>query len=89
MIMRERKTMITLIKGGHKHLKDEFILGRISGIGYCMSGFERGYVIMHVEEGSIYKRKFTEEEYEEFSKVIEELYPGLCEFNYEINWESI
>ena len=89
MIMRERKTKFTLIKGVHKHGNNEFILGRISGIGYCMSECVRGFANIGIEEGIIYKHKFTEDEYEKFSKVIEELYPGLCVFNYEIDWESV
>lgn len=85
----ERKTVLTLIKRGHKHLSDEFILGKISGIGYCMSGFTRGYVMMRIEEGHIYKHKFTVDEYDSFINEIDKLYPGLCIFDYKVDWESI
>lgn len=85
----ERKTVLTLIKRDHMNVGDEFILGRISGIGYCMSGFNRGYVLMRNEEGFIYKTKFTVDEYDKFINEIDKLYPGLCIFDYKVDWESI
>ncbi len=85
----ERKVVLTLVKGNHRHLSREFILGKITGIGYCMSGFTRGYVVMQTDEGSVYKHKFTADEYDNFINEIDKLYPGLCVFDYKVNWESI
>lgn len=85
----DRKTVLTLVKGNHNDGYNEFILGRINGIGYCMSGFTRGFANMRIEEGYIYRHKFTVDEYDKFINVIEELYPGLCVFDYKVNWESI
>lgn len=87
--MEERKEVLTLIKRNHMNLSDEFILGKIAGIGYCMSGFTRGYVLMRTDDGFIYKRKFTVDEYDKFINEIDKLYPGLCVFDYKVNWESI
>ena len=85
----ERKTVLTLIKRNHMNLGDEFMLGKIIGIGYCMSGFNRGYVLMHTDDGFIYKHKFTVDEYDKFINEIDKIYQRLCIFDNKVDWESI
>lgn len=82
--MEERMEVLTLIKKDHTRLSNEYIAGRISGIGYVVSGCKRGYANMQVKEGYVYRHEFTIDEYEKFMMIVEELYPGLCEFNYQM-----
>lgn len=79
----EKLEVKTLIRKDHKfHVGDEFIQGKITGIGYMITN-ARGYVIEKNDEGYLYKKEFTPDEYDKFINVIEELYPGLCKFNYQ------
>lgn len=78
----EKEEVLTLVRrDDHIHVADEFILGNIVGIGYMISN-ARGYNIMEICEGYLYIKEFTRDEYDKFKNVIEELYPGLCKFNY-------
>lgn len=82
--MEERMEVLTLIKNDPKLVNTEYVAGRISGIGHVVGGCKRGYANMQVKEGYVYRHAFTVEEYERFMMIVEELYPGVCEFNYQI-----
>ena len=83
----EKLEVKTLIKRNHKFGENEFILGRISGIGYIVAN-KKGFALMEICEGNVYRNEFTPDEYDKFMNIIEDLYPGLCEFNYQIKRES-
>lgn len=79
----ERKTFNTLIKADHKLGRCDYVIGRIDGIMYilCEKESDERYTIMANDEiGHRLTVNCTEEQYEEFVKVTEKLYPGLCEF---------
>ena len=82
--MEKRKDVLTLVKDDHKFGGNKYVLGKITGIGYCMSGFTNGFATMYIEEGFIYRHQFTVDEYDKFINVIEDLYPGLCVFDYKL-----
>lgn len=85
----DKKVYFTLIKRFHKFGDNHYVRGRISGIALCMSGFKKeAYANMMVNEGIIISNYFTQDEYNEFMKRIEELYSGLCIFNYDVKKES-
>lgn len=78
--------VLTLIRGDYKfQVPEEYILGKIAGIGYMICGQSRGYTMRRIKDkGAIYEKEFTVDEYDNFMNIIEELYPGLCEFNYQV-----
>ena len=84
--MGETKKFKTLVKSGKDVKKvwrgNTYIRGRISGIlcGICRNAY---YPVDIVENGKVYTVECTPEKYAEATEVIEEHYPGLCEFNYQ------
>lgn len=79
----------TLVKKDHtKFGGNKYVNGRISGIGYMISESDRKFGNGHIDEGFIYINKFTTDEYEKFKQIVEKLYPGLCEFNYQVKKEE-
>lgn len=73
----------TLIKNNHKLGGKDYIRGRISGIAFSMSGFlTEAYPNVILEEGTVISNYFTVKEYEDFIKIVNNLYPGLCIFKY-------
>lgn len=74
----------TLIKKEHKLGGNTYVEGRLSGIQYvvCCKNIELQYAQIGIEEGTVLLTMCTPKQYEKFSKIVEELYPGLCEFNY-------
>lgn len=79
----------TLIKKDHKFSDNDYVKGRITGIEYivCFNGdIERaqdlGFAHVHFEDGILLKTICTKRQYEKFSKLVETMYPGLCEFDY-------
>ena len=80
----ERKIFKTLVKNDHaKFGGNKYVIGRISGIGYMISALDIEHGNTGNNEGFIYINEFTTDEYENFKQIIEKLYPGLCEFNYQ------
>ena len=80
----EKFEVLTLIKRDKKSKFSDFILGTISGIGYAECGFQGGFTIWYIDEGYVYRNRFTVDQYDHFMNVIEKLYPGLCKFNYQV-----
>lgn len=78
----EKKEVLTLIRRDHKFGENSFVRGRISGIGYMISGQKWGFATVEICEGYLYRQEFTPDEYDEFMNIVEKLYPGLCKFNY-------
>ena len=81
----EKHVFKTLIKGDHK-LNNKYIQGRISGISYVLCGGREGNnfaIHESIKDKSVtFTVKCTTKEYVEFRKVIEDLYPDLCKFDY-------
>ena len=75
----------TFIKKDHKLGGRDYIVGRISGIMYCMCQDKNDISYGIAKDDSVVKLivKCTKEQYDAFSEVIEDMYPGLCVFNAE------
>ena len=88
--MEENKNYIfkTLVKNGEdvkEHWRNnDYVLGRISGMNCAICGKAK-YPNMKTEIGIIIITKCDPEKYVEFTKMVKEHYPGLCEFNYKEN----
>lgn len=80
----------TLIKSNYMlTINKEYVLGKISGIGYMVCEKNEGGIIYYIQnKGYVYENEFTIDEYDNFINIIEELYPGLCIFNYQNENES-
>ena len=74
----------TLIKRDHKFGGNEYIIGRISGIGYILSGEHKDEALIITDKGTIYSNVFTAQNYDKFINIIDKLYPGLITANYKI-----
>lgn len=79
--MNNKFRVNTLIQKNHKFCND-FVRGKISGIGFMICNSENGYASKETENGYIYTNDFTVDEYDKFMKIIDKLYPDLCIFNY-------
>ena len=65
----EKKYFInTLIKRDHKFGGNEYIIGRISGIGYILSGEDKDEALIITDKGTIYSNVFTAQNYDKFMK---------------------
>lgn len=83
--MEKKYTIATLIKWEHTLGTSEYVFGRITGIGYIISGENRkGEKIQYTDKGRIYQNEFTAEEYDEFINVVDELFSGLIVPNYKV-----
>lgn len=84
----ELNDFYTLVKEGHK-FDEPYIRGRISGIAHalchnCDKTLSRCWREGDGIPGKVAVVRCTQDVYDRFAQVIEELYPGLCEFNYEM-----
>lgn len=73
-----------LSKAG-KIFSNDYVIGRIMGVNYvtCNGVPGRGYGIFMNDDGSqIFHTVCTAEQYMTFAKIVEEMYPGLCVFDY-------
>ena len=82
--MENKYFINTLIKRDHKFGGNEYIIGRIDGIGYILSEEHKAKALMVTEEGTIYSNVFTAQNYDKFINIIDKLYPGLITANYKI-----
>ena len=82
--MEKKYTIATLIKWEHTLGTSEYVFGRITGVGYIVSGENKAKALMVTEEGSIYSNIFTVQNYDKFINIIDKLYPGLITANYKI-----
>ena len=81
----EKRIFKTIVRADHKFGDSEYVRGRISGIqlAMCDEDPKNGFVWSYVPGvGDIIKTKCTPEKYDAFTNVIENLYPGLCIFDY-------
>ncbi len=73
----------TLVKNDHNLGGNEYVLGRISGIGLMVKDYEElTYPIQRIDEGNIITMKCTLAQYENFINAVDLHYPELCEFYY-------
>ena len=79
----EIKKFKTLAKREHK-LYSNYVRGKINGAMHvmCDGPFAVPSAMDIMEHGTIYVTKCTQEQYDLFTKVVENWYPGLCEFDY-------
>ena len=81
----EKRIFKTIVRADHKFGYSEYVRGRISGIqlAMCDEDPENGFCWSYVPGvGDMIKTECTPEKYGAFTKVIEELYPELCIFDY-------
>ena len=84
--MDSKSKRITLIKKDHEFGNNNYVKGKISGIGYILSGYSKEiYPTKKINDGYLLYNYCTDKEYSKFIKVISKLYPNLCEFNYKID----
>lgn len=77
----------TLVKRNHRLGDNDYVLGRISGISDCLLGPALGpWARPRNGVGKIRAHICTRKDYEDFAEVIEEMYPGLCIFDYEMEF---
>ena len=77
----------TLIKVDHKFGQNPYVRGRISGIMQVLCNGEplKGFAQLEYPDGThVFTTLCTEENYMVFKNFVELSYPGLCEFDYEI-----
>lgn len=74
----------TLVKKDHKLGNNKYVLGRISGIKHviCSNDKSQRYGNSGVDNGVVLRVDCEKSKYDEFVTMIEDLYPGLCEFYY-------
>lgn len=81
----ENKIFKTIVRADHKFGDSEYVRGRISGIQFamCTKDSKKEFVWSYVPRvGDMMKAECTSEQYAAFAKAVEELYPGLCIFDY-------
>lgn len=82
----ELKVFDTLVKEGHK-LYNDYVRGRITGIAYmiCDERKDACRPCMIIDGiGYVFTLRCTQEQYDRLTKVIEDMYPDLCEFNWKV-----
>ena len=95
--MKEDEIMefMTLIKKDHEikrwNCLNDYVVGTIRGIQYviCHEPGESEFAHIRINEGLILTTDCTKEQYQHFSDIVEELYPGLCEFYYTKDEEEV
>ena len=81
----EKRIFKTIVRADNKFGDSEYVRGRISGIqlAMCDEDPKNGFVWSYVPGvGDMIKTECTPEKYDAFTKVIENLYSGLCIFDY-------
>ena len=86
----EKREVKTLIKWKHNLGDNHYVRGKISGIAYVILNNAEGeqYANERINEGFILTHKCDVNQYDRFINVIEEMYPGLCIFDYNDKKES-
>lgn len=89
------KIFKTLIKENHKLSGNPYVSGKISGIQNCICEYEvisndkPLFGSRYIEGlGTILVCRTTEGCYSNFIRIIEKMYPGLCEFDFKDENES-
>ena len=81
----DKKIFKTLIRKDHKLGGNKYVYGVVNGIRFaiCEDGESIPFGNGEIDEGRIVMTRCTPEVYEQFTKKVEEVYPGLCIFYYE------
>ena len=83
----EKRYFHTLVKHDHKFGDNKFVRGVINGIRYALLHYDQRIELANILKtdtgDAIIPAICTAEEYEKFKTLVEERYPGLCEFDYE------
>lgn len=79
----DKKYLIkTLIRKDHKLGNNAYVRGRISGIQSVICPRKIEFGNGRNEEGFILVAECTPEKYDDFMNTVENMYPGLCKFDY-------
>ena len=84
------KTFRTLVKRGYKDkllVSYEYALGKVDGILLTECELPHGLggdPPLTNDYGTVLTTRCEEEAYEDFTAIVQWLYPGLCEFYYEL-----
>ena len=80
----EKREVQTLVKKDHVLGDNIYVKGRISGIGHVLLQDKSvlSYANIEIEKGCILTHKCDVNQYSEFMEIVEDLYPGLCIFDY-------
>lgn len=77
----------TLIKADHKLGKNKYVQGRVSALldmfAYCVGGKTIQPANVCCDDGFIIVTECTKRQYKKAAKFIEQMYPGLCVFDYQ------
>jgi hypothetical protein len=79
----EKKIFKTLVtRGVQPRYDNDFVLGKIAGIqrAICNPTDEQEFACRHKDTGVVFTTECTEEEYKQFTEIVERTYPGLCKF---------
>lgn len=82
----EKRKYYTLIRKDHKLGDNVYVHGVVSGIRFMICEYE-GHIphgIGKLENGMMLISECSPEDYELFTKKVEEFYPGLCIFDYQM-----
>lgn len=82
----KKKLFKTYVRAGHKLSRNDYVMGRLSGIKYviCNGDPNCGFAHNYMSDGSrCFYVECTAEQYRRFAEVVEEIYPGLCVFDLE------
>ena len=73
----------TKINKRHK-LYSDYVVGRISGMQFmaCESSADRRFAVKDMSDCKIMATECAEAQYLYFASIVEDHYPGLCEFDY-------
>lgn len=80
----EKRKYYTVIRKEHKLGENLYVIGVVSGLRFALCEDKDSYPWGNgeIEEGYILVTECTSELYENFTKRVEEIYPGLCIFDY-------
>lgn len=78
----------TLIKADHKLGENEYVRGRVSALlGVFAYGVDNvnkwRFANVHCHDGWVIVDECTKRRYKKAAKYIEQMYPGLCVFDYQ------
>ena len=86
--MAENRIFKTLVKNDESVKEawrnNKYVFGRVSGMQYALCGGDK-FANKETTNGRIYTTNCNPEKYAEFIKLVEECYPGMCEFDYKEN----
>lgn len=80
--MEKKFKIKTLIRKDHKLGDNVYVRGKISGIQSVMCPRKIEFGNGQNDEGFILVAECTPEQYDDFMNFVEDIYPGLCVFDY-------